>query len=227
MIINTINSLSSLLSDTTPGLVNEKTLSDVRKKYIDVKDNYAKLDVKWSQACGEISKLLHSFSIIREGEGVSYDKKRATHAYLKIGDEKHSLHSLNKRTDSDCLPISILMLFLVAKTKLEVKTIQGFLEDHQNYLVKLLESTRFFLYLVGCLDEDQSVEILFNLMFFLKGEHRTESKSSKRSETKISYNERVVSPKETKEKNSNWSCSSCTFSNNVLLNRCEICDTPR
>ncbi len=72
-------------------------------------------------------------------------------------------------------------------------------EDHQNYFGNLLESTRFFLYLVGSLDEDQSVEILFNLMFFLKGEHRTESKSGKRSETKISYNERVVFPKETKE----------------------------
>jgi hypothetical protein len=226
-IVKAINDLLSLLGSNTFGLVDEKTLDKVRKSYsVDAK-NYSILDIKWTLAYAEISKLMDSFGVKKLKEGVSYDKKNTTHAYLKIGDKKHSLHSLNERTESDCLPISILMLFLVTRTKLDVETIQGFLEDHQEYLKNLLESTRFFLYLVGCLNEYQSVEIIFNLMFFLKGEYQIESKSGKKSESKISYNERVVSPKETKENSSNWSCNSCTFSNHFLMDKCEICRTPR
>ena len=226
-IVNAINELLSQLGSNTFKSVDKKTLNEVKRKYNEEdKQVYLNLIDYWTRASSVVFEYLESNSLIKE-EGISFNKKMTTHAYLKIGDKKHDLHSLNKYTYSDCLPISILMLFLVTRTKLEVETIQGFLEDRQEYLKNLLESTRFFLYLVGSLNEDQSFEILFNLMFFLKGEHRTESKSGKRSETKISYNERIVSPKENKENNAEWSCTVCTFSNHFLMDKCEICHTSR
>jgi len=223
--------LLSLLGPKSTEFIDKKNLKEVKRKYNEEDEKiYLNLIDYWTRASSAVFGYLKSFSLIKpEEKGVYFDKEHATHAYLIIGDEKHSLHSLNRRTNSDCVPVSIMVLFLVTKTKLDVETIQRFLEEHQNYLGELLESTRFFLYLVGSLDEDQSVEILFNLMFFLKGEHQTESKADKKTESKLSYNERVVSvsPKETNKNNSEWSCTVCTFNNHHLMEKCEMCFTSR
>jgi hypothetical protein len=220
-----IGELLSHLGETTE-LVDNKTHIEVKRKYKEDNQNYLILIDYWVRTSSAIFGYMRDLLLIKSNEGISYNKQKPTHAYLEWEEKKHDLHSLNKRTNSDCLPVAILVLFLVKKTNLDVETIQEFLEEHQNYLGDLLESTRFFLYLVGSLDEDQSVEILFNLMFFLKGEHQTESKTGKKSESKISYNERVVSQKEGGSKES-WPCTVCTFNNSHLMENCEMCSTSK